>query len=226
MHLPKNEKDLKNMGFVIVPPYKFKEEKKIAKNIWKNYGVKNFYKTEHSWSKILKEVIDNTSPKNILEFGCMVGRNLLYPVKRGIRAIGIDINKPAVDFGKEKYGLDLRVGDESILKSFADNSFDLIFTVSVLDHMPKIDYVCSEFIRCARKYIFCLEISLPVEGKIVKYFDMKKKRVCSAVDATYSWKVDKHIPKDKVVNIIKKPERLSGVKSGPYYWSYLFELSN
>jgi ubiquinone/menaquinone biosynthesis C-methylase UbiE len=225
--IPKTKADLDDQGFVLVNPNSFvlKKEKVYAKNVWKNYGVKNFYKKDHPWLSILDDVIGKVKPKSVLEFGTMVGRNLRYikSIDKSIKCVGIDINKDAISFGKKNYKLDLRVGDEKQLAAFKDKEFDLVFTVSVLDHIPRIDAICSNLIRCAKKAVFCLEISLPVEGRIVKLFDRNTGKVRDAIGATYSWHIHKHFKSKRIKDVTIRNEELDAL-SGPYYKYYLFDL--
>lgn len=201
-----------------------------AKNFWKKHGVKKFYLSkEHAFLEYLHDVIQETKPKTVLEFGCMTGRNLSYikDINSEISCIGIDINKEAILAGKKHFSLDLRHGDETYLSKFNSGSFDLVFTVSVLDHIPNIVPVCKELIRCSKKYIYCLEIRLPEEGKIVNYINENGNKK-PALSATYSWRLETVFKNLGVKKITKKYTPLIAGKhsyqSGNYYYSYLIEI--
>jgi SAM-dependent methyltransferase len=76
--------------------------------------------------------------QRVLEFGANSGGNLTYFLDRhaGLEAVGVDIN-PIVKRPELQYpGYHGVIGDETVLGTFAPDSFDLAFTVSVLDHIP------------------------------------------------------------------------------------------
>lgn len=88
-----------------------------------------------------------TNYKFIFEFGCNNGLNLttiknLYPESE---VYGIDVNQqsldPLIPFTHQ--------GDEEFLKTIPDNCEDLIFTSSVLCHIPNIDEIIIQFKRIA-----------------------------------------------------------------------------
>ena len=83
--------------------------------------------------------------ESVLEFGCSVGRNLETLRRRlspPLELVGLDINRSAVEDGKARYGLDLRVGDETALRDSPPSArFDCSFTVSVLDHVADVGRV-------------------------------------------------------------------------------------
>ena len=59
--------------------------------------------------------------------------------------------------GREASGLDLRVGDERQLEALADASWDVVFTISVLDHMPEPLATIESLVRIASRRIIILE---------------------------------------------------------------------
>jgi len=113
-----------------------------AENFWKNKT-----NDKHEYGKLLLEDVKSTFGKNnvksVIEFGANSGQNLewfqdSYP---GIKLTGIDINKvvknPETKWSNYK-GI---IGNQNILKSLENNSFDIAFTMSVLDHIGKRDEV-------------------------------------------------------------------------------------
>lgn len=92
-------------------------------------------------------------PKNIFEFGCNAGRHLNQLNKLGIKVSGIDVNVNAIRSGKSLYGLALSFGDEKSLLSIKSKKYDLVFTNSVLCHIPKIDDVVKNLKRIGKKVI-------------------------------------------------------------------------
>lgn len=221
---PETEEELNAQGFVIIDQNSLpKTEVAKAKEFWRQYEVKTWYKVDKPWTSLLANLVRDLKPKSILEFGSNVGRNLIHIQSEfpEIKCVGIDINPEAINFGK-KSGLDLRVGDEKTLYKFNSGEFDLVFTVSVLDHIADINDVCKALLHCASKHIYCLEVTLPVEGKIIKHFDHKTGQVKDTTGASYSWFIDRYIQNHpKVLHIEKRPVYLHDAALGPYYYSYL-----
>jgi ubiquinone/menaquinone biosynthesis C-methylase UbiE len=91
------------------------------------------------------------------EFGCNAGYNLQVIADKKI--YGIDINQEAINFGQKKLGLPIEYGSEKKLKDIPSKSYDLVFTSSVLDHIPKENFldIVNELKRISKKYVICLE---------------------------------------------------------------------
>jgi len=78
-------------------------------------------------------------PLNVWEFGCSSGRNLAL-----LRALlphaylgGIDINRDALRSARDAHpSIEFIEDDEHGLRRFGDRTIDVIFTCSVLDHIP------------------------------------------------------------------------------------------
>lgn len=108
--------------------------------------------------------------KSILEFGCNNGNNLLeirklYP---DMEIHGIDINKEVVERVRIQGREFVEHGDEYSLQFIASKSYDVIFTNSVLSHLPKIADIIEQFQRIAKKKIVLIETN---EHKGRYYFD-------------------------------------------------------
>ena len=104
--------------------------------------------------RVVKEII-KFEPKSVFEFGCNNGKNLTL-LPKSVTHLGIDINK-AVIHKYRKTGLNLLCGDESLLTNMGDNSYDVTFTCSVLNHIEKIDDIVKELKRIAKKGLVCVE---------------------------------------------------------------------
>lgn len=228
--LPTDGADLHQQGFKIIEPKEFPhEEFDDAKGFWQGYEIKQWYKQYKPWANLLASLIRDLKPKSVLEFGCNVGRNLAYMAEAApdVRFTGIDVNPEAIRLGREHTGLDLRHGDERTLLELDEAEYDLVFTVSVLDHISDIAAVCNSLIRCSAKYVYCLEVSLPVEGKVVQHFDHKAGCVRPSTGASYSWHVDKYLSKHpRVWRLDARPCYLHAASLGPYYQSYLAFLDD
>jgi SAM-dependent methyltransferase len=112
----------------------------------------------------LAELCLEAGARRILEFGCYGGRNLA--AIRGAYAeagelepelVGLDINEGALAWGRKTWDLDLRQGDETALAAFADGEWDLVLTVSVLDHMPEPTTALAELARIAGRRLVLVE---------------------------------------------------------------------
>jgi SAM-dependent methyltransferase len=223
--LPESPEDVAAQGFAIVapgemPPAEFTE----ARAFWSNYGIRSFYQDYKPWAHYLVQLVRDLRPRSVLEFGANVGRNL-YAIRAAfpdLELVGLDINEEAAACGRREAGLDLRVGDESTLCDFEPGRFDLIFTVSVLDHIADIGGVCAALLNCAARYLCLLEVTLPVEGKVVQHFDHKHGAVRPSTGASYSWQVDRFLRgAPRVRRLDCRPMYLHSAALGPYYWSYL-----
>ena len=134
-----------------------------AKEYWSTteFQSRTFSRILPMNARMLLNIAASLQPDSVFEFGCNAGRNLGLLRDRAVpapsRVQGCDINKESVAYGKEEYGLDLHVGDETFLASLDSDAFDLVFTVSVLDHMPNYPDALVELARIARKHLLLFE---------------------------------------------------------------------
>jgi SAM-dependent methyltransferase len=117
----------------------------------------------------------NVSYGRFLDFGCGVGR-----MTRGFAAyfsscVGIDVSEKMVSLAKEfdtqMPRCEFMTSDSQVLP-FADKTFDFVFTVLVLQHLPKkstiLNYI-AEFIRVARPngvVVFQLPNEVPLRRRL------------------------------------------------------------
>src|SRR6516164_877998 len=169
----------------------------------------------------MAEQMLNLNPRPVLEFGCNVGRNLsvLRECAPALILKGVDINAEAVAFGRHEQGLDLTQADESFLQAQAENSFDVVFTVSVLDHLPNPGPVLADMVRVSRLGVLLLEPSLGKEGKVLKPESCQSGSPTSETPYSYSWDYER-LARELPVELSKLHYPLSGTLLGPYY--YLF----
>jgi hypothetical protein len=95
---------------------------------------------------------------NVLEFGANWGGNLAYILERhpDAKVVGVDINPAVRGFETRFGGYRGIVGDETALEQFEAGSFDLAFTVSVLDHIPSarvVEIALGHLIRSAHQVL-------------------------------------------------------------------------
>lgn len=96
---------------------------------------------------------------SVFEFGCNNGWNLaqlklMYPK---ISVLGIDVNRKEVMKGRRRGRKYVIVGDENYLKTMKDNSFDVVFTSSVICHIPDADEVIKNLKRIAKRKVVLIE---------------------------------------------------------------------
>ncbi len=218
---PRDAAELDAQGFVVVEPADLPAvEGQEAKRIWADRGVTNWYRDPKPYAHAFVELVRDLAPASVLEFGCNVGRNLasIAEALPDTTCVGIDVNSEAVEAGRTATGLDLRHGDERTLAELDPESFDLVFTLSVLDHIPDIGEVCRELVRCARRHVVCVEVQLPTEGKVVKHLDHRSSEVASSTAASYSWHVARRLEQDpRAWRVESRPTYLHAAALGPYY---------
>ncbi len=130
-------------------------QKHKSKNFLKKLFIKNFFNTIYKELKPLKIA-------TVLDVGCGEGFTLKKLKEKKIGKIfkGVDLEKEAIKLGKrENPNLDLSIGDIYNLK-FKDNSFDLVISTEVLEHLEKPGIALKELKRVSKKYIL---LSVPNE---------------------------------------------------------------
>lgn len=78
--------------------------------------------------------ISINAQSTVLDIGCYAGHFLIHLINKGFRGMGIDLNLGLVEYGKKKFGIDLRHG-ELLDFAFDANLFDLITCHQVLEHI-------------------------------------------------------------------------------------------
>jgi SAM-dependent methyltransferase len=138
------------------------------------------------YAAALTHVIRRIAPARVLEMGCNTGRNLALlrqhlPAGTGLR--GFDINPRSIEYGKRAWGLDLDLADEGYLRRILPGAVDVVFTVSVLDHLPAIDEVVADLARITRGHLITVE---PHPEPDLRYLEVFKadKRIRTSVDTT------------------------------------------
>ena len=126
-----------------------------AKEFYRTYLADN--NTSELSDRLVKEIL-NLNPNHTLEMGCGTGKNLrlINSLAPSIAVSGIDISLVNVLHSIVKNGLqNVALGDESHLRHYCN--FDIVFTVSCLDHIEDIDGIIGEFKRIANKAIVIAE---------------------------------------------------------------------
>lgn len=117
--------------------------------------LNNFYKMLINEIKILK-------PNSILDAGCGEGFTLqkIQDLHIGAKLEGVDNSKEAVLLAK-RYFPDLSIKEGSIYDlPYQKNTFDLVISTEVLEHLEDPKKALQELVRVSKKYIL---ISVPNE---------------------------------------------------------------
>jgi 2-polyprenyl-3-methyl-5-hydroxy-6-metoxy-1,4-benzoquinol methylase len=157
------------------------------RTLWKIRGGENYsFESETSESREfarrffgeLFKAIALPKDASIIELGCGSGRNLLILKEMGYTNLkGVDFSETQVAFCRD-LGLDVSLMDISAL-GYPDRSFDLVFTNSVLLHVPpsRIEKVMRETVRVAKNIVALRENTSDEEefsGHVYKYNYLKR----------------------------------------------------
>lgn len=88
-------------------------------------------------------------PAKILEIGCAAGFFIDEAKKTGYSVVGIDSSEFAIDYAREKLGLDARVGH--FLDAEINNRFDIVASFFVLEHFADQDRVLKKIAHLLKK---------------------------------------------------------------------------
>lgn len=125
------------------------------------------YRDRPERSAYLVEIVRrHAAPEaRLLEIGCNVGRNLHHLHEAGYRTLtGIEISEDAIAalraaFPDSAARADLHVGAaEDVLPTMAEGSFDLVFTMAVLEHIhPSSEWLFDDIRRICAGHLITIE---------------------------------------------------------------------
>jgi ubiquinone/menaquinone biosynthesis C-methylase UbiE len=109
------------------------------------------YKFHFYLPGLFDEISRKYAGGELLEVGCGMGTDLLQLARRGMKTTGIDITEEGIKLAKKRFELysiptELKVDDAENL-SFADNSFDVVYSFGVLHHTPDTQKSIDEVLR-------------------------------------------------------------------------------
>ncbi len=92
---------------------------------------------------ILAAIERHVRPGRLLDVGCSLGTSLVAARKRGWTAVGLELSRPAAEFGRKEWDLDIRMQtlDEA---GFAPGSFDAVLMHHTLEHVAAPDRVLAQ----------------------------------------------------------------------------------
>lgn len=119
------------------------------------------YAHRKEYESIIRLVPEDSS---VLDAGCGEGIISFLLAEQGIASTGVDLSEPNVDAAKResenrghKHLTSFVQGDAEHLP-FEDESFDVVISTHVLEHLPDFDQGARELVRVARKRII---VALP-----------------------------------------------------------------
>jgi len=175
-------------------------------------------KNNLSGQKILDYLKKNIGNGVILDAGCGEGRFSKYFIEKGAKIKSMDFSKEYVKIAKKNIGKgDFILGSVTNIP-FKDESFDYIFSVDVLQHVPKTDKAIQEFYRVLKKNGELIIIDKNKFGLNSKYF-VPQKIIQKYKEAT-EWRYEEF--KEKWFNPRKLKRKLEKVFPKATY-EYLIE---
>lgn len=110
-------------------------------------------------TNLLNAVQKRRNVNSVLEIGCATGTLLSVAKDRGMDTIGFDLNRYAVELGKERNGLDLR--DELWTHDTLSKKFDLVCCISVMEHVEDPNALMAEIGAYCNRHSSSAIISVP-----------------------------------------------------------------
>ncbi|MFB6200444.1 MAG: class I SAM-dependent methyltransferase [Halorhabdus sp.] len=118
-------------------------------------------------SEAIGRVLEHSLSRDarILELGCSSGRHLSFLLDRGFRTLsGIEINDEALAVMADTYPELAEQGTfyldaiEDIVGEFADDAFDVVYSVETLQHLhPDAEWVFAELVRITDDVVITVE---------------------------------------------------------------------
>ena len=156
---------------------------KMTEEVWSSY---EYYKSAHKGSLDMNhegmEILANLSinAKRILDLGCGEGTRLNALINDKQAGVGVDISQKALVMAKKKYSKIRFIKADLENIPLPDNSFDLVYSAYVFDHLINPSIVIKEAIRLTSKEGFFViiapnygapnRVSPPFKGSRIKKF--------------------------------------------------------
>ncbi len=110
--------------------------------------------------RIIQGVLDEITPRRVLDIGCNTGRHLEWIQEHGDYELwGLEPNQKALGGARRRLPQVNLVEGNAFDLPFEDGFFDLVYTVGVLIHIPPDDIARAmrEIVRVARGHVFFYE---------------------------------------------------------------------
>ncbi len=129
--------------------------------------------------KIISKILKKNNPKKILEAGCGTGRILMPLIKKGYLIEGFDLSKNMLkELSKKNKNIKTKIGDIEKIP-YKNNTFDLIYSITVLMHLPDFKKAFKEMYRVTKKnglIVFDLPNRNSIWTRLSIIFNSNKKR--------------------------------------------------
>jgi len=145
------------------------------------------------YNNVVSLVEKNTSlkGKTVLDVGCGDGVLSYLLSKKGLTVSGVDYTSDAVEFAKEKTqgNIEFKVGNVYEIP-WADNSFDVVVSSDVIEHLDDVDKYIGEIKRVLKKDGICV-LSTPVR---ITEEPLDKEHVVEWFESEYVDVIEKYFP--------------------------------
>jgi SAM-dependent methyltransferase len=127
---------------------------------------------------IIKKVVKEINPKNLLDFGCGDGKLIYELSKEKINLTGIDISKKAISFAKI-FTPTAKFINSNIINYIPKEKFDLITSIETLEHLPpeelkKFIIKLSSLLKKDGYFIITVPSNnIPTSKKHYQHFDIR-----------------------------------------------------
>jgi len=92
-----------------------------------------------TWGELVKFVERVKEGERVLDLGCGNGRLLEFLKDKQVDYVGADISNQLLDIARQRYPANQFVLIDGLNLPFPDNSFDWIFSIAVLQHVPSLE---------------------------------------------------------------------------------------
>jgi 2-polyprenyl-3-methyl-5-hydroxy-6-metoxy-1,4-benzoquinol methylase len=138
----------------------------VTGNTYDKYGSTNplVRRMMNGFERTLDELFGATAPSSLLDVGCGEGILVHRWAQRlgASRVVGIDLEETSIQAGwaeRQAPNLEYRVMRAENLP-FAENEFDLVSAIEVLEHVPDPEHTLAEMARCGQSHLL---VSVPRE---------------------------------------------------------------
>ena len=115
------------------------------------------------------DIVARTRPGTVLEVGCNAGWNLmaLRSIGGGPFVRGIDVNQKAIEAAADA-GLPASLMSAADVGLLFPDSFDLVFTVGVLIHVPpeELPAVMAAIVQASRRHVLAVEYEADADVEV------------------------------------------------------------
>lgn len=108
----------------------------------------NPFQAHYSWPAT-RDLLPDVNDRRVLDAGCGVGDHVGWLLDRGAEVVGVDASAAAVETARDRFGdrADFHHADLADPLPLADDSFDVVLSHLVLDHVPDLAATLAELRR-------------------------------------------------------------------------------